>query len=78
MKYIGLVFVLVLSGCSWFSGGKGQVIYHWERENTGAAKFARDHSECLREAEGWFHLPDFSSWLYSEEYRYNIVVDWHK
>jgi hypothetical protein len=32
----------------------------------------------LREAEGWFHWPNFKSLFYSEEYRYDIHVDWHK
>jgi len=76
MKYLLLLFTLVLTACS--SGGKGQVIYNWERENTGVAKFSRDHSECLKEAEGWFHIPDISSWFYTEEVRYDIRVDWHK
>lgn len=77
MRYALLLALFFLNSCSLF-GGKGQVIYHWEREKTGVNKFARDHSECLKQAEGWFHLPNFTSWLYTEEYRYNIVVDWHK
>lgn len=77
MKYISLILVFVLSGCSW-SKGEGQIIYHWERERTGIPKFSRDHSECLKKAEGWFHWPNLASWFYTEEYRYNIVVDWHK
>lgn len=78
MRYLTLLTVFLLAACSSWNKGEGQVIYHWEREKTGVAKFSRDHSECLKKAEGWFHWPDFSSWLYSEEYRYNIVVDWHK
>ncbi len=74
--YILAVFAVVTLGAC--SKGKGQVIYNWEKENTGVAKFSRDHSECLREAEGWFYIPDFSNWFYSEEYRYDIHVDWHK
>ena len=76
MRYWIIALVIILGACS--TGGKGQVIYHWEREKTGVAKFSRDHSECLREAEGWFHWPNIASWFYSEEYRYNIHVDWHK
>src|SRR5574344_144747 len=79
MKYLTLITFLFLSACNSLRGdGQGQVIYHWERENTGIQKFSRDHSECLKSAESWWHWPDFSSWLYTEEYRYNIVVDWHK
>lgn len=79
-RFFLLILLFVLTSCSLSSlqEGKGQVIYHWEREKTGASKFARDHSECLREAEGFFYIPDITSWLYTEEYRYNIVVDWHK
>lgn len=78
MRYLLIFFGLLLSACSSVGGGKGQVIYHWEREHTGIAKFSRDHSECLKEAEGWFHFPDISNWFYTEEYRYNIHVDWHQ
>ena len=67
---------LLLSSCSWFSRGDGQVIYHWERENTGVEKFARDHSECMREAEN-IRLPDFRTWFYSEEVKLDIRADWH-
>ena len=77
MKYCLLFSFLFIISCSSISG-QGQVIYHWEREKTGVAKFSLDHSECLKKAEGWFHLPNITSWLYSEEYRYNIIVDWHK
>ena len=77
MKHLLYLFFIFLSACSSW-GGKGQIIYHWERERTGVAKFSRDHSECLKQAEGWLHWPDFSSWFYSEEYRYNIVVDWQR
>ena len=61
MKYAILLTLLTLTACS--SGGQGQVIYNWERENTGVAKFSRDHSECLKEAEGWFHWPNISNWF---------------
>ena len=79
MKYqicLGLFVVLeLLSACS---KGQGQIIYNWSREKTGVAKFSRDHSECLKEAEGRFHWPDIGNWFYTEEYRYDIHVDWHK
>lgn len=73
---LSLSFVL-LSACTSLSEGKGQVIYHWERGNTGVQKFARDHSECMREAEDTKFLPNFKSWFYSEEVRYDIRADWH-
>ena len=66
---------LSLTSCTWFSSGQGQVIYHWERENTGIEKFARDHSECMRQAED-LRLPDFRTWFYSEEVKLDIRADW--
>jgi len=71
-----VIFSLLVSSCSFFSGGQGQVIYHWERENTGVEKFARDHSECMRSAEN-IRLPDFRTWFYSEEVKLDIRADWH-
>ena len=74
--YSILFSCLSLTSCSWFSSGQGQVIYHWERENTGIEKFARDHSECMRQAED-LRLPDFRTWFYSEEVKLDIRADWH-
>lgn len=53
------------------------MIFHWEKENTGAEKFARDHSECLREAEDFSLIPDVKSWFYSEEVKMDLRADWH-
>ncbi len=75
--YLLLLSCLLFSGCTWLSKGKGQVIYHWERPNTGVTKFSRDHSECMREAEDFKFLPDFRNWFYSEEVRFDIRADWH-
>lgn len=33
--------------------GKGQKVFYWERPNTGAVWFARDHGQCLAEADYW-------------------------
>ena len=76
IAYSVLFSCLTLTSCSWFSNGQGQVIYHWERENTGIEKFARDHSECMRQAED-LRLPDFRTWFYSEEVKLDIRADWH-
>ena len=54
--------VILSSSCSWMVTGRGQVIYHWEKENTGIEKFARDHSECLRKAEGIYGFQQFSNY----------------
>ena len=66
-----------LSGCAWMVTGRGQVIYHWERENTGVEKFARDHSECLRKAEYFQIITDVRNWFFSEEEKLDIRADWH-
>lgn len=68
---------LLLGSCTLFSDGRGQVIYHWERENTGIQKFSRDHSECMRNAEDFKLLPDVRTLFYSEEVKLNIRADWH-
>ena len=62
MKYI-FVFVGMLffmTGCHWMAGGTGQKIFYWERPNTGVVWFAKDHRECLQEADLFpFEWPDF-------------------
>lgn len=76
MKRLYIILILMMmSGCS---TTEGQVVFHWDRYNTGGVKFARDHSECMREAEALKLMPNFRSWFYTEEQRYNIVVKWHK
>jgi hypothetical protein len=72
-----LASVFALGACTFFSEGNGQVIYHWQRANTGVEKFARDHSECMREAEDFKWLPNIKNWFISEEVRYDIRADWH-
>lgn len=80
MRKIYCIFMILsflLPSCTWLSEGQGQVIYHWQRPRTGVAKFARDHSECMREAEDFKFLPNIKSWFYSEEVRYDIRADWY-
>lgn len=72
-----LMTISLLSACTTFSYGEGQVVFHWEKDNTGIAKFSRDHSECMREAEDFKWLPSISNWFTTEEARYNIRADWH-
>lgn len=79
-KIIGFIgfIALSLSSCtSDWDKANGQVIYHWERENTGVQKFARDHSECMRVAENWRLIPNIKNWIITEEVQYDIVADWH-
>ena len=76
MKKLCLILsFLLLSSCG---GPGGQVVFHWDRYNTGGIKFARDHSECMRQAEALRLLPNLKSWFYSEEQRINTIVKWHK
>ena len=75
-KLLFILLVLCLEGCMGTS--TGQVVFHWDRYNTGGIKFARDHSECMRSAEAFKLFPNFKSWFYTEEQRYDIVVKWHK
>ena len=79
MKKILLITSILfsLSSCTWLSKGEGQVIYHWEKYNTGVQKFSRDHSECMRLAEDFKFLPNIKNWFYSEEARYDVRADWH-
>jgi hypothetical protein len=70
--------LLFLSSCSIFQGrGKGQIVFHWERERTGIEKFARDHSECMRKAESTRIIPDVRGWFYSQEKQLNLRANWH-
>ena len=75
--FISLAIAFFTSSCTLFQEADGQVIYHWERENTGVQKFARDHSECMRQAEDFKLLPDVRTWFFSEEVKMNIRADWH-
>ena len=77
MKKWGLFFCLVLCSCSYFTGGTGQVVYHWERTHTGVEKFSRDHGECLLESKAIQFIPDFRSWFYTEETKLNTKADWN-
>ena len=47
MLFLGLC-LLGLSAC-----GGGQKVFYWERPNTGAVWFARDHNYCIGEADFW-------------------------
>lgn len=76
-KTTAILSLLLISACTSLQEGDGQVIYHWERENTGVQKFSRDHSECMRKAEDFKILPDVRTWFSSEEVKMNIRADWH-
>lgn len=76
-KATAIFSLLLISACTSLQEGDGQVIYHWERENTGIQKFSRDHSECMRQAEDFKILPDVRTWFFSEEVKMNIRADWY-
>jgi len=44
-----IVSLLFLSACS----GKGQTIFYWRKDGVGPAWFAKEHNECLAEADYW-------------------------
>lgn len=77
MKKLSVIACLFLASCSYFSGGAGQVVYHWERTHTGVQKFASDHGECLLQSKAIQFFPDFRSWFYTEETKINIKADWN-
>lgn len=74
---ISLILSITACSTSTSSKGEGQVIFHWEKENTGVEKFSRDHSECMLNAEDFRLIPNIKSWFYSEEARLDIRANWH-
>ena len=50
-----------LCGCQAMMDNNGQKIFYWERPNTGVVWFAKDHRECMQEADifpfEWPHIP---------------------
>jgi len=62
MMMLGLG-LLGLSAC----GGEGQKVFYWERPNTGAIWFVRDHNYCLKQADYWpFRWPGMP-WTWGRE-----------
>lgn len=48
-KVLMLLSLAFLAGC----GGKGQTIFYWEKSDVGPTWFAKEHNECLAEADFW-------------------------
>ena len=73
---LSLSLIVLLSACA----GRGQLVYHWERYNTGIDKFARDHNSCMHEAESFSMMPRlrtlWHSMFYSEETTLYTRADW--
>lgn len=76
-----LAAITILASCSSWREGDGQIVYHWERYNTGVEKFARDHNYCMHQAEAFKLLPRFKtlfhSMFYSEEEKLFVRADWN-
>lgn len=72
-----LLLCCFLWSCSYFSGGVGQLVYHWERTRTGVERFVRDHNECLKHGKAVKWVPDFKSWFYTEETKLDTRADWN-
>jgi hypothetical protein len=77
MKNVAVIACVFLASCSYFSSGVGQVVYHWERTNTGVERFSKDHNECIQAAKAIQFMPDFRSWFYTEETKLNTRADWN-
>ena len=76
-KYIKAIStILLLSSCTYLSQGAGQVVFHWEKPNTGIQAFSRDHKFCMNQSQDFSFIPDFRTWFYSEESKLNIRVKW--
>ena len=70
MMMLGLG-LLGLSAC----GGEGQKVFYWERPNTGAIWFVRDHNYCLKQADYWpFRWPGMP-WTWGREPDLEIRFD---
>ena len=44
-----IVSLLFLASC----GGNGQTIFYWRKDGVGPQWFAKEHNECLAEADYW-------------------------
>ena len=68
MKKLGMIIMVVagLLGLTACSDG-GQKVFYWERPNTGAIWFVRDHNYCLKQADYWpFRWPGMP-WTWGRE-----------
>lgn len=72
MKKVLLSFLL-LCGC--VSNPEGQKTFYWERPNTGVAWFAKDHKECMIEADQFpFEWPGWP-WEWGVPKKLNLRFD---
>ncbi|MBQ9731587.1 MAG: hypothetical protein IJV97_00670 [Alphaproteobacteria bacterium] len=72
-----LLILFVISSCTLFAKGQGQVVFHWEKPNIGIVKFSKDHAYCLLEAKDIQFIPDIHGWFYTEETKLNTRADWN-
>ncbi len=72
MKKI-IFLCLVLGGC--VHAEEGQKTFYWERPNTGVAWFAKDHNECMLEADKFpFEWPGWP-WYWGKPKPLNLRFD---
>ena len=76
MKKLFVLSLMFLTSCSIVRYGEGQVVYHWQKNNTGIEKFAKDHQACINSSKKMKFIPDFRSWFYTEETKLNTRADW--
>ncbi len=68
-----LFLCLALGGC--VAMEEGQKTFYWERPNTGVAWFAKDHNECMLEADMFpFEWPGWP-WDWGEPKPLNLRFD---
>lgn len=61
--------LLALTAC-----GGGQTMFYWERPNTGAQWFVRDHNQCLRASDWWpYYMP---GWTWSGPWGWGTPPDY--
>ena len=61
----------LLAGC----GYKGQTIFFWEKQDVGPVWFAKEHNECLAEADWWpWQAPAPGQHDSSSSYNFSSVI----
>lgn len=67
----GFFLLFLLTAC-----GNGQHLFYWERPETGAMWFARDHAECLEKSDFWPYTWPGSPVNWGSGYnKYNLRFD---
>ena len=73
MKKWAFLLCLTLTGCA--IPEDGQKTFYWQRPNTGVAWFAKDHKECMAEADQFpFEWPGMP-WEWGDQQPLNLRFD---